>query len=183
MVSGYDLIFFWISRMIFLSLEFTNQRPFKEVFMHGLIRDKDGRKMSKSLNNGIDPIEVVEKYGSDALRWFLITNTAPGMDIRYNQEKIKSAWKISNKLYNVALYISSMPDNNLEAKYSKLSEQSKWILNKLSALNKQIQKVFKTYDFSIIGVEIYQFIFTDLSSWYIELIKSLNIKKRSNVCF
>lgn len=183
MVSGYDLIFFWISRMIFLSLEFTNQRPFKEVFMHGLIRDKDGRKMSKSLNNGIDPIEVVEKYGSDALRWFLITNTAPGMDIRYNQEKIESAWKISNKLYNVALYISSMPDNNLEAKSSKLSEQSKWILNKLSALNKQIQKVFKTYDFSIIGVEIYQFIFTDLSSWYIELIKSLNIKNEAMYVF
>ncbi|WP_025755493.1 valine--tRNA ligase [Mycoplasmopsis cricetuli] len=174
LVTGYDIIFFWVARMYFFGKQFMKQKPFKDVLLHGLIRDQYGRKMSKSLNNGIDPMKVIDKYGSDALRWFLITNTSPGLDIRFSIEKIESAWKINNKLWNIALYINSLPENKIQRK----NDIDWWINNKLAELNKDINKAMKKYDFTIIGAKIQSYLFNDLSGWYIEMIKS-NYSKKS----
>ncbi|MBN4083451.1 valine--tRNA ligase [Mycoplasma sp. CSL10137] len=173
MVAGTDLIFFWIARMYFFGLEFMDKIPFKKVMLHGLVRDSQGRKFSKSLNNGIDPIEVIEKYGSDALRWSLITNSTPGFDLKFSNEKIESAWKINNKLWNIANYINELPENHS----NEMVDADKWILDKLSVLSKNINRLMKKYDFTVIGSEIYKFIFNDLSSWYLEFIKVNNNKK------
>ncbi|QCZ36490.1 valine--tRNA ligase [Mycoplasma nasistruthionis] len=167
LVTGYDIIFFWVARMYFFGLEFQGQKPFNELLLHGLIRDAQGRKMSKSLNNGVDPMEVIDQYGSDALRWFLITNTTPGLDIRFSTEKVESAWKVNNKLWNIAKYIKDLPDNNVPATDADL-----WIMQALSKLNNKINSLMQTYDFSVIGTEIYRYIFNDLSSWYVEFLKS-----------
>ncbi|AWX70525.1 valine--tRNA ligase [Mycoplasmopsis anatis] len=173
LVTGYDLIFFWIARMYLFGLEFQNKKPFKHVLLHGLIRDEQNRKMSKSLNNGIDPIDVVEKYGSDALRWFLIANTTPGMDIRYSPEKIQVAWAMNNKLWNIARYISEMEDNSS----TKYTDADKWITNKIIALQSNIDKFMEKYEFTLMCAEVNKFIYNDFSSWYIELIK-LNASKK-----
>ncbi len=105
LVTGYDIIFFWVSRMIFQSLEFTGRQPFQNVLIHGLIRDEQGRKMSKSLGNGIDPMDVIEKYGADALRWFLSNGSAPGQDVRFSYEKMDASWNFINKIWNISRYI------------------------------------------------------------------------------
>lgn len=173
LVTGYDLIFFWIARMYLFGLEFQNKKPFKHVLLHGLIRDEQNRKMSKSLNNGIDPIDVVEKYGSDALRWFLIANTTPGMDIRYSPEKIQVAWAMNNKLWNIARYISEMEDNLITG----YTDADKWITNKIIALQSNIDKFMEKYEFTLMCAEVNKFIYNDFSSWYIELIK-LNASKK-----
>lgn len=173
LVTGYDLIFFWIARMYLFGLEFQNKKPFKHVLLHGLIRDEQNRKMSKSLNNGIDPIDVVEKYGSDALRWFLIANTTPGMDIRYSPEKIQVAWAMNNKLWNIARYISEMEDNSSIG----YTDADKWITNKIIALQSNIDKFMEKYEFTLMCAEVNKFIYNDFSSWYIELIK-LNASKK-----
>lgn len=173
LVTGYDLIFFWIARMYLFGLEFQNKKPFKHVLLHGLIRDEQNRKMSKSLNNGIDPIDVVEKYGSDALRWFLIANTTPGMDIRYSPEKIQVAWAMNNKLWNIARYISEMEDNSSTG----YTDADKWITNKIIALQSNIDKFMEKYEFTLMCAEVNKFIYNDFSSWYIELIK-LNASKK-----
>lgn len=102
LVTGYDIIFFWVSRMIFQSLEFTHERPFKDVLLHGLIRDSQGRKMSKSLGNGIDPMDVIDKYGADALRWFLSIGGTPGQDLKFSYDKMDSAWNFINKIWNAS---------------------------------------------------------------------------------
>ena len=105
LVTGYDIIPFWVNRMTFQGLEFTSRHPFKDCIIHGLIRDKEGRKMSKSLGNGVDPMDVIDKYGADSLRFFLTTNTAPGTDLRYDEEKVKSTWNFINKLWNASRYV------------------------------------------------------------------------------
>ncbi|UUM20513.1 valine--tRNA ligase [Mycoplasma sp. 2045] len=172
LVTGYDIIFFWVARMYFFGLEFTGQKPFDRLLLHGLIRDAQGRKMSKSLNNGVDPMDMVDKYGSDALRWFLITNTTPGLDIKFSDDKVEAAWRVNNKLWNIARYINELEDNNNEA-----TDADKWILNQLKNLSVKIDSLIDNYEFSIIGSEIYKFIFTDLSGWYVEFLKSSYSKK------
>ncbi|MEA4134542.1 valine--tRNA ligase [Mycoplasma sp. 2704] len=172
LVTGYDIIFFWVARMYFFGLEFTGQKPFDRLLLHGLIRDAQGRKMSKSLNNGVDPMDMVDKYGSDALRWFLITNTTPGLDIKFSDDKVEAAWRVNNKLWNITRYINELEDNNNEA-----TDADKWILNQLKNLSVKIDSLIDNYEFSIIGSEIYKFIFTDLSGWYVEFLKSSYSKK------
>ncbi|TDV24149.1 valyl-tRNA synthetase [Mycoplasmopsis mustelae] len=170
LVTGYDIIFFWVARMYFFGLEFMKQIPFKQLLFHGLIRAEDGRKMSKSFNNGVDPMQLIDEYGSDALRWFLITNSAPGMDIRFSKEKIEAAWRINNKLWNIANFIKDLPINS----DNTLSNADKWILNKLANLSKNITKLMQKYDFAVVGSLIYKFIFSDLSGWYVEFLKTQN---------
>ncbi|PAF54684.1 valine--tRNA ligase [Mycoplasmopsis agassizii] len=169
LVTGYDILFFWVTRMYFMGLQFQNKKPFKDVFYHGIVRDEQNRKMSKSLGNGIDPIDVIDKYGSDSLRWFLITNTTAGQDLSVNFEKISAAWNFQNKIWNVARLIKL----NFE-KDDTVKKQNKfdlWISNKFSKLVKDIEKYIKKYEFTLIGKVIYQFIMEDLSSNYLELTK------------
>lgn len=166
LVTGYDIIFFWVARMYFQSLEFMNNLPFKDLLIHGLIRDEQGRKMSKSLGNGIDPMEVIDQYGADALRWFLLTNSAPGQDINYSQTKVETAWNLNNKLWNIARFIKMMDQTN-----EAISASDIWIVNKLINLKNSIDQKIDKYEFTIIGKELYQFIFNDFSSWYIEFSK------------
>ncbi|MBU4691399.1 valine--tRNA ligase [Mycoplasma sp. ES3225-GEN-MYC] len=173
LVTGYDIIFFWVARMYFFSLAFKNNKPFEHLLLTGLVRDEQGRKMSKSLGNGIDPMEVVEEYGADALRWFLTTNTTPGLDIRYSTEKIKSAWGLCNKIWNIARYIQNLPEDNNK----KPSQADRWINNKLVKLNKTIDKAFEKYELTIIGYELNKFIYSDFSSWYVEMLKIMPNKK------
>lgn len=170
LVTGYDIIFFWVARMYFQSLNFTGQKPFKEVLIHGLIRAEDGQKMSKSLGNGIDPMEIIDRYGSDALRWFLLTNTSPGQDLRFSMQKIEGAWNLCNKIWNVTRYIIQiMPKNSAQ----NFSSGDIWILNKLHTLNQFITKKMATYQFTLIGKKISHFIQEDFSAWYIELSKGV----------
>ncbi|MCR8966592.1 valine--tRNA ligase [Mycoplasma zalophidermidis] len=173
LVTGYDIIFFWVARMYFFSLAFKNNKPFEHLLLTGLVRDEQGRKMSKSLGNGIDPMEVVEEYGADALRWFLTTNTTPGLDIRYSTEKIKSAWGLCNKIWNIARYIQNLPEDNNK----KPSQADHWINNKLVKLNKTIDNAFEKYELTIIGYELNKFIYNDFSSWYVEMLKIMPNKK------
>lgn len=174
LVTGYDIIFFWVSRMIFTSLEFNKQIPFKEVLIHGLIRDKDGRKMSKSLGNGVDPMDVIEKYGADSLRYFLATNTAPGMDLRYDEEKVKSAWNYINKIYNASRYVIMNEDESI----SELSISDKWILHKMNDTIKDVTKNMEKYQFQNVANILYTFIWNDFCDWYIEFSK---INKNYNI--
>ena len=176
LVTGYDIIFFWIARMYFKSLDVMKQKPFQDVLIHGLIRTNDGKKMSKSLGNGIDPMNVIEQHGSDALRWFLLTNSTPGQDIRYSNKKIAAAWNINNKLWNTARYILEI----MEHKSDKISAADIYINNKLYNLQKAINKHLKNYDFSIIGKRIYKFLIEDFSSHYIELLK-VNANKQQAI--
>ena len=172
LVTGYDIIFFWVARMYFQSLEFMNEKPFEHVLIHGLIRAEDGKKMSKSLGNGIDPMDVIEKYGSDSLRWFLLTNSTPGQDIRYSTQKIESAWNLNNKLWNISRYIIEIMEDG-----ENVTDADKWIVNKLNRLEELITEKMKTYELTIIGKELTRFIQDDFSSWYIEFTKSAPNKK------
>ncbi len=175
MVTGYDIIFFWVSRMIFQGIEFTGKSPFKDCLIHGLIRDKDGKKMSKSLGNGVDPIEIVEEYGADALRYFITTNSSPGQDLRYEEEKVVSSWNYINKLWNVSRYVvmntAGMMIEDIEFKTEELSFPDKWILTKLNRVIGQIDYFFDNYDFGEAAKLIYNFTWHDFASWYIEMSK------------
>ena len=174
LVTGYDIIPFWVNRMTFQGLEFTDKRPFKDCLIHGLIRDKEGRKMSKSLGNGVDPMDVIEKYGCDSLRFFLATSTAPGMDLRYDEEKISSTWNFINKLWNasrfVLMNIEDLTIDNFNPTQN-LTIADKWILTKSNNLIKNIRKHMDNYEFNVVGSELYSFIWNDFCDWYIELAK------------
>ena len=173
LVTGYDIIPFWVNRMTFQGLYFTNTRPFRDTLIHGLIRDKQGRKMSKSLGNGVDPMDVIEEYGCDSLRFFLSTSSAPGMDLRYDEEKVKSTWNFINKLWNasrfVLMNIEDLNTNNYTL--DNLSISDKWILNKLNNLTKLVRKHMEKYEFNVVGAELYSFIWDNFCDWYIELAK------------
>ena len=173
LVTGYDIIFFWVCRMVFQSLEFTKKRPFKDCLIHGLIRDKEGRKMSKSLGNGVDPMDVIEKYGCDSLRYFLATSSAPGMDLRYDEEKVKSTWNFINKIWNASRYVLMNIEDFKEENYTleNLSDSDKWILTKLNKTIDNVTKSMNKYDFNIVGNTLYNFIWTDFCDKYIELSK------------
>lgn len=177
LVTGYDIIFFWVARMYFQGLDVMKQKPFNNVLIHGLIRDNDGKKMSKSLGNGIDPMNVVEKYGSDSLRWFLLTNSSPGQDIRYSDQKLEAAWNLSNKLWNISRYILDV----MEEKDTDPTPADKWIISKLIKLEKLIISKMEKYEFTIIGKELLSFITDDFSSWYIEFTKATPNKKIAKI--
>ena len=174
LVTGYDIIPFWVNRMTFQALEFMNKRPFKDCLIHGLIRDKEGRKMSKSLGNGVDPMDVIDEYGCDALRFFLTTNSAPGMDLRYDEEKVKSSWNFINKLWNASRFVLLNIEDLKERSISKeeLTIYDKWILTKKNQLIKNVIKNMDKYEFHNVGNELYSFIWEDFCDWYIELSKA-----------
>ena len=173
LVTGYDIIFFWVCRMVFQSLEFTEKRPFKDCLIHGLIRDKEGRKMSKSLGNGVDPMDVIDTYGCDSLRFFLTTNSAPGQDLRYDEEKVKSTWNFINKIWNASRYVlMNLEDfNDKDYTLDNLTNSDKWILTKLNKTIESITKSMDKYDFNIVGNTLYNFIWSDFCDKYIELSK------------
>ncbi|AGM24939.1 valine--tRNA ligase [Spiroplasma chrysopicola] len=183
LVTGYDIIFFWVSRMMFQSLEFTNNKPFNDVLIHGLIRDEKGQKMSKSLGNGIDPMDVISEYGADTLRYFLVTNSAPGQDLRYSEEKIKAAWNFLNKLWNAARFVEMnrpadfklFPDYQKEIKpiieHHQESIIDCWILSELTLTVKAVKANMEKYEFVLVAKDLYDFIWNKFCSWYIELAK------------
>ena len=182
LVTGYDIIPFWVNRMTFQSLKFTKKAPFKDCLIHGLIRDKMGRKMSKSLGNGVDPMDVIDKYGCDALRYFLTTSSAPGMDLRYDEEKVKSSWNFINKLWNASRFVLMNVEDINKENYTleNLSIIDKWILNKLNNVIKISRKHMEKYEFNVVGSELYSFIWNDFCDWYIELSKhSMNNTTKS----
>ena len=180
LVTAYDIIFFWVCRMTFQSLEFTGERPFKDCLIHGLIRDKDGKKMSKSLGNGVDPMDVIEEYGADALRFFLTTSSAPGQDLRYDEEKVKSTWNFINKLWNAARYVLMNVEDYKEPTYENLSLSDEWILTKLNNTIKTVRKHMEKYEFNHVGTTLYNFIWSDFCDWYIELSKN-NINNTTKI--
>ena len=173
LVTGYDIIFFWVSRMIFQSIEFTHESPFKNCLIHGLIRDSQGRKMSKSLGNGVDPMDLKDKYGTDSMRYFLTTNSAPGMDLRFEEEKVLASWNYINKLWNVSRYVMMNLDEEAlgEIKVEELSIPSKWILTKLNALIKDVDANYEKFEFGEVARSLYNFLWDDFASWYVELTK------------
>jgi len=173
LVTGYDIIPFWVNRMTFQGLKFTDTRPFKDCLIHGLIRDKQGRKMSKSLGNGVDPMDVIQEYGCDSLRYFLATSSAPGMDLRYDEEKVKSTWNFINKLWNASRFVLMNIEDLNEESYTldNLNISDKWILNKLNNLIKLCRKHMEKYEFNVVGSELYSFIWDNFCDWYIELAK------------
>ncbi|MCI9084617.1 MAG: valine--tRNA ligase [Bacilli bacterium] len=170
LVTGYDIIPFWVNRMVFQGLEFTGERPFKDCLIHGLIRDKEGRKMSKSLGNGIDPMDVIDEYGADSLRFYLSTSAASGTDLRFDMEKIKSTWNFINKLWNASRYVLMNTEEYNET-FSNLTLADKWILNKLNLTIKDVTNHMEKYEFNLVGSELYNFIWNDFCDWYIELSK------------
>ena len=175
MVTAYDIIFFWVSRMIFQGLEFTDKAPFKKCLIHGLIRDEQGRKMSKSLGNGIDPFDVIKKYGVDALRYFLTTSTSPGLDTRYSDEKVKSSEAYLNKIWNASRFVLSNLEGeeklDEEIDLSKLSLIDKYILTRLEKTITNVTINMEKYDFANASTHLYNFVYDDFTSWYLELSK------------
>jgi len=174
LVTGYDIIFFWVSRMIFQGIEFTGQRPFKDVLIHGLIRDAEGRKMSKSLGNGVDPMDVIDQYGADALRYFLATGSSPGQDLRFSMEKIESTWNFANKIWNASRF-ALMNMNGLKYEEIDLSGEKsvadKWILTRLNETIEHVTRLSDRYEFGEVGRVLYNFIWDDFCDWYIEMAK------------
>ena len=176
LVTGYDIIFFWVVRMMFSGIEHTGKVPFKNVLIHGIVRDSQGRKMSKSLGNGIDPLEIIDKYGTDALRLSLVMGITPGNDIRYMPEKLESASNFANKLWNAAKFvlmnIDSSNMDNAEIDISKLEYEDKWILSKLNTLIKEITANIDNFDIGVYAQKIYDFTWNEFCDWYIEIVKT-----------
>ncbi|WP_077299275.1 valine--tRNA ligase [Virgibacillus pantothenticus] len=174
LVTGYDIIFFWVSRMIFQSKHFTNQKPFDDVLIHGLIRDAEGRKMSKSLENGVDPMDVIDKYGADSLRYFLLTGSTPGQDLRFYWEKVEATWNFANKVWNASRFSLmnlegfSYEDIDLTGKKSLAD---KWILTRLNETIEHVTRNNDKYEFGEAGRHLYNFIWDELCDWYIEMAK------------
>ncbi|MBI0022080.1 valine--tRNA ligase [Lactobacillus sp. W8172] len=175
LVTGYDILPFWVARMIFQGLHFTHQRPFKDAVFHGLIRDEQGRKMSKSLGNGVDPMDVIDEYGADALRWFLLNGTAPGQDTRYNPKQLASAWNFINKIWNAARFvIMNLPEDAQPAHMpdtAKFDLADGWIFDRLNHTVSEVIRLFDDYQFGEAGRELYNFIWNDFCDWYIEMAK------------
>src|SRR5690606_3434274 len=172
LVTGYDIIFFWVARMIFQGIEFTGKDPFKQVLLHGLIRAEDGRKMSKSFGNGVDPMDVIAEYGIDALRFFIVSNSAPGMDTRYDIKKIEASWNLINKLWNITRFVTmNIEDVNAKIDESKLTMIDKWILTRLSQVIDEADKFYERYEFNEVSRVLQNFTWDEFASWYLELSK------------
>ncbi len=172
LVTAYDIIFFWVARMIFSGLEHTKQIPFDTVFMHGLVRDAQGRKMSKSLGNGIDPMDIINKYGADSLRFSLVQNMTLGNDVKYSEDKAASTKNFANKIWNASKFVLANIDETLE-EYDKenLKIEDKWILNKLDKLVVEVTNHIEKYEIGIAATKIYDFIWSEFCDWYIEIVK------------
>ena len=171
LVTGFDIIFFWVARMVFQSEELTGQRPFKDCLIHGLIRDKQGRKMSKSLGNGVDPMDMIDKYGADALRHYLTTDVAAGTDLNFDEDKIKSTWNYINKIWNASRFVLMNIEGLEFIELKDLKPEDKWILTKYEKCIKSVTKHMDKYEFNIVGSELYNFIYDDFCSNYIEMAK------------
>ena len=179
LVTGFDIITFWISRMMTQGLELTDQVPFKDVLVHGIVRDNQGRKMSKTLGNGVDPLDVIDEYGTDSLRMSLILGTTPGNDIRYSSDKVESSSNFSNKLWNASKFvlmqledIEEFKENDItELDSSKMIYVDKWIISKLNTLVKEVTENLENYDLGVAAQKIYDFIRNDFCDWYIEIVK------------
>ena len=176
LVTGYDIISFWVSRMIFQSLEFTEQRPFENVLIHGLIRDEQGRKMSKSLGNGIDPMDVIDQYGADALRWFLSNGSSPGQDVRFSYEKMDASWNFINKIWNASRYVLMNLDGLTYDEIDITGEKTladQWILSKLNRTIAKATELLEKFEFGEAGKLLYHFIWDEYCDWYIEMTKEV----------
>ncbi len=173
LVTGYDIIPFWVNRMTFQGLHFTGKRPFKDCVIHGLIRDKQGRKMSKSLGNGVDPMDVIEKYGADALRYYLVTEVSGGMDLKYDEEKLASTWNFINKLWNASRFVLMNIEDLKEEEFTleNLKEEDKWLLAKLNRTIKDVRRYLDKYEFNNAGMSLYSFIWESFCDNYIEMSK------------
>ena len=195
LVTGYDIITFWVSRMMTQGLELTNQNPFKDVVIHGIVRDSQGRKMSKSLGNGIDPIEIIDEYGADSLRFSVLSGTTMGNDIRYMPEKLDQASNFANKIWNAAKFIIMNTPNNVESVKENIQNiengkslriEDKWILSKLNKLISDITRNIENYDLGIAIDKIYGFMWNEFCDWYIEMVKSRiyseNTEEKIEVC-
>ena len=178
MSTGYDIIFFWVFRMMFQAEAFTGNNPFKDCYMHGLIRAKDGRKMSKSLGNGVEPIDMVDKYGADSLRYYLTTSSAPGLDLRFDEDKLTSTWNFINKIWNASRFTLMNIEGIKEINLNNLSKEDKWILSKLQKTIKNVRKYMDKYEFQNVGTILYDFIWSDFCDSYIEFSK-FNMDKNS----
>ena len=186
LVTGYDIIFFWVARMIFSGLELIHEKPFSDILIHGIVRDSQGRKMSKSLGNGIDPLDIVDKYSTDALRFSLLYGTSVGNDIKYMPEKLDQASNFANKLWNASKFvINSLEDDIKEEK--DLRVEDRWILNKLNNLIKTVSQNINDYDLGVALENIYNFIWNEFCDWYIEMAKSRlyseNKQEKAQVCY
>ncbi|WP_339207853.1 valine--tRNA ligase [Paenibacillus sp. FSL K6-3182] len=174
LVTGYDIIYFWVSRMIFTALEFTEQSPFKDVLMHGLVRDSEGQKMSKSKGNGVDPLEVIEKYGADAMRYMISTSSTPGQDLRFRWEKVEQSRNFANKIWNASRF-ALMNLEGVEAAdidiTVNLGTADRWILHRLNETVRDVTRLIDSYEFGETGRLLYNFIWDDLCDWYIEFAK------------
>ena len=171
LVTGYDIIPFWVNRMTFQSLELNGVRPFKDVIIHGLVRDKEGRKMSKSLGNGIDPMDMIKVYGADSLRYYLVTDCAFGTDLRFDEEKLKATWNFINKMWNASRFVLMNISDLKALDFGNLKKEDKWILTKFEAVLDSTIKHMDKYEFNLVGSEIYNFIWDDFCSNYIEMAK------------
>ncbi|PKE18105.1 valine--tRNA ligase [Macrococcoides caseolyticum] len=175
LVTGYDIIFFWVARMIFQGLEFTGKRPFDDVLIHGLVRAEDGRKMSKSLGNGVDPMDVIDQYGADSLRYFLATGSSPGQDLRYSTEKVEAAWNFINKIWNASRFSlmnigEDFKDEHIDLS-GKKSLADEWILTRLNETIADVTRLAEKYEFGEVGRVLYNFIWDEFCDWYIEMSK------------
>jgi valyl-tRNA synthetase len=173
LVTGYDIIFFWVIRMIFSGYEQMGKEPFRTVLFHGLVRDSQGRKMSKSLGNGIDPLEVIDKYGADALRFMLITGNAPGNDMRFSYEKVEAARNFANKIWNASRFIMMNMDGKTVTKpeESDLTGVDRWILSRMNRVVKEVTDNMEKYELGVAASKIYDFIWDEICDWYIEMVK------------
>ncbi|MDL2211618.1 valine--tRNA ligase [Erysipelotrichaceae bacterium OttesenSCG-928-M19] len=174
LVTAYDILFFWVARMIFTGLEFLDEKPFNHALIHGLIRDSEGRKMSKSLGNGVDPMDVVEQYGADSLRYFLTTTSSPGQDLRYSEEKVEATWNFINKLWNASRFVMMNLDEDINDNIDidSLAGADKWILTRLNETIAEVIPNMDKYEFSVVGDLLYNFVWDDYCSWYIEMSKA-----------
>ncbi|WP_270329917.1 valine--tRNA ligase [Lapidilactobacillus dextrinicus] len=177
LVTGYDIIPFWVARMIFQSLKFTGKRPFENVLIHGLMRDEQGRKMSKSLGNGVDPMDVIAKYGTDALRWFLSTGSTPGQDTRFSYEKVAAAWNFINKIWNASRFVimnlGDIKATDQPASRDRYDLSDRWILSRLNSLIADVTRLNDNFEFGESGRLLYNFIWNDFCDWYIEMSKAV----------
>ena len=180
LVTGYDIIFFWVSRMIFSGLEHTGKPPFEHVLFHGLIRDSQGRKMSKSLGNGIDPIEVINEYGADALRYTLVTGNSPGNDMRFYYEVVKSSRNFANKIWNAARFALTYLDIDRAEIPEKLEIEDKWILTEFNSCVKEVRENLDKFELGVAAQKLYDFVWDDLCDWYIELVKPRLFETNTN---
>ena len=172
LVTGYDIIFFWVARMIFSGIEHMGETPFETVLIHGLVRDEQGRKMSKSLGNGVDPLEVVEEYGADALRFSRVMGVSPGNDTRYSTEKVEAARNFANKVWNASRFVLMNVNERKEFEVSKLETADKWILSRLQEAIRDVSDHMEDGDFGLAATKIYDFAWSEFCDWYIELSKS-----------